>query len=135
MPAYMIEYGVVYYVEKGPSRDRIFDSARLGLDCGIGIDITLRGNPDDWIGPAAAKVQGVHQYGSDDTKLFVYGRLHTLTDLENKPLPEIWYKAFFFAELELTCWSCGPILFGERSFMESPLKPFKPFAAHLTDKL
>lgn len=134
MPANNLEYGILYYFDRGPSREDIFDGARLGHSGHFPISLELRGEYRDWIGSAKAFVQGIHQYGNDSGRLFVLGRLNTTHDYQNLPHDEIWHKAFFFAHCLLhPGGSRGRILFGDHSFLESPLKQFGPVKEYLAE--
>lgn len=127
MPAGQLDYGVLYYFEEGPSRERIFDSVRLGQAYPIDISFLFLGERRDWIGPAKALVEGVHQKGPDPSRLFLFGRLNTTHDYRDNPHTEIWHKGFFFAQCRLTGASRGRILLAKRSFFENPLKQFGRF--------
>jgi hypothetical protein len=133
MPAGILEYGVLYYFEEGPSREQIYDAGRLGQSYPIGIQFVLRGQGRDWIGTAKASVEGVHQKGPDRTRLFIFGRLCTSHDYQNNPHTDIWHKAFFLAQCRLTCRSHGRILLAERSFFDNPLKQFGTFEESIAE--
>ena len=133
MPAYKLEYGVLYYFEDGPTREHIFDCVRLGQQRPFHIKFTFRGEGRDWIGPATAKVEGIHQKGSDDSRLLLFGRLDTKHNHKNESVAEIWQKAFFIAQCRLACRSHGRILLADRSFFDNPLKQFGNFEDMVPD--
>ena len=133
MPAGRLEYGVLYYIEEGPTREHIYDCVRLGHSKDFVMKFTFRGKGRDWIGSAKAHVEGIHQRGNDSARAFIMGRLATTHDYQNQPHDEIWHKAFFFAQYVFASRGYGRILLGERSFLESPLKRFKPFEEIIED--
>ncbi len=127
MPVGQIEYGVLYHIERGPSRESIYDCARLGHLHKFLISFELRGDHRDYIhSDVKASVEGVHRVRTDSRMLFVMGRLTTERMHDGTPLPEIWQKAFYFAQYNLNTHH-GRILFGETSFLKSPLNAFGPY--------
>lgn len=127
MPVCHIEYGVLYHIERGPSRESIYDCARLGHRPKFLIEFELRGDYRDYIlSGVKASVEGVHRVGIDPRMLFIMGRLAMERSYDGTPLTEIWQKGFYFARYNLDTHR-GRILFAERSFLESPLDAFGPF--------
>lgn len=125
MPHGQLEYGVLYHIEQGPSRERIFDAARLGgMDSPIGrINFEFRGNYRDYIGPAIALVDGVHRLPNN--MLFIWGKLPKQPEglHGSMKLDEIWNRAFYFTQYNLNTHK-GRIVLSQRSLLENPIKHF-----------
>ena len=127
MPHRQIEYGVLYYIAQGPSREAIYDCARLGQQTGLMTQFELRGEHRDFIlSRVLITVQGADRVGKSRNMLFFRGQLAMHRDSGGTPLDDIWSKAFYFAEYNH--WTLkGRILLAPQSFLESPLKQFGPY--------
>lgn len=116
-----VEYGARYRIDRGPSREILFDAVRHGerisdLRC---IQFMAWTDQGVNIGKCIAVVEGIHRTGEND-RLFLMGRLR------NNHEDHVWSRAFFFAEYNLYGHK-GYFILGPQSFLSSPLAQFGPY--------